>query len=67
MRTIVLTLAALLLTGLGGCMRTYRVEQSSIVNAGLNSDGTSSCCSQSSRQEREWHGLWPAQPDQIRP
>jgi hypothetical protein len=53
--------------GLSGCLSTHRVEDHRVVNAGLNADGTSSCCSQSSREERQWHGLWLGQPDRIRP
>jgi hypothetical protein len=58
---------ALLLAGLCGCMRSYHVEQSSNTNTALNSDGTSSCSTESSRQERLWTGPWVAQPDRIHP
>ena len=59
--------AALVLLSLCGCLRTYRAEQSSVVSAAVNSDGTTSCCNHSDREVREWHGPWLGQPDRIRP
>lgn len=67
MRKAVLASCALAVVSLGGCLTTYRVEQSSMVNAGLNSDGTTSCCSQSNKEERLWRGPWFGQPDRAYP
>jgi hypothetical protein len=67
MRRYALAAGALVVFALGGCMTTYRVEQSSVVNAGVSSDGTSSCCSQSNRAERLWRGPCLGQPDHICP
>jgi hypothetical protein len=60
-------LGALLCLGVCGCLHTYRVEQHSVVEAGLHSDGTSSCSSHADREERQWNGPWLGQPDKIRP
>jgi hypothetical protein len=59
--------AHFLLVSLAGCMRTYRVEQYSSVNAGIASDGSTSVASHVNREERSWTGPWVVQPDQARP
>jgi hypothetical protein len=67
MKKPALTVLAILLMSITGCIRTYRAEQYSSVNSSLNSDGTASLTRQANHEERSWTGPWLAQPDSIRP
>jgi hypothetical protein len=62
-----LAVSALLLVGLSGCLKTYRVEQHSVTAAGIQSDGTATFANHSDREERQWSGPWVTQPDRARP
>jgi hypothetical protein len=62
-----LLLAAVLVAGLAGCVRTYRFEQRQVVNSSVNTDGTTSYTSHAEGEERQWRGPWVAPPDSVHP
>jgi hypothetical protein len=65
MRKWLVALAAAL--ALAGCAHTYRAERQSVVETGLDTSGAASYSGRSETSAREWGGLWPAPPDQLRP
>ncbi len=67
MKSRTLALWALVLFGSSGCLRTYRVEQTSNVSAGVGTDGSCNYSSHVEREERQWHGPWVGQPDHVNP
>jgi hypothetical protein len=56
-----------LLMTLCGCISTHHIEYKRSASTTVDTSGSVSSAAEGHRDERNWLGPWPAQPDRLRP